>query len=181
MQTLVLERKSFMRDFALVLIASFLICLFGHISIPLWFTPVPIATQNSAVLLIAAMLGSRRGTAAVLAFLAQGAMGLPVFSNGVGGFHHFFGPTGGYLIGYAVAAFVVGLIAEKSQKSIGNVILALSVGNLIIYLLGACYLAFFVGYEKALLLGVVPFIPGDVLKVIVSLKILHWMRRKEIQ
>jgi biotin transport system substrate-specific component len=172
MQTLTLERNT-ARDFTLVLLASFVICLSGHISIPLWFTPVPIATQNSTVLLMAALLGSRRGAAATFAFLAQGALGLPVFSNGASGFQHFFGATGGYLIGYLIAAFVVGYIAER-RSTIASAVGALAAGNLIIYLCGASYLATFVGASKAFLLGVAPFIIGDILKSVAAVQILKW-------
>lgn len=172
MHSLTLGRTA-SRDFALVLLASFIICLSGQIAIPLWFTPVPIATQNSVVLLMAALLGARRGTAATFAFLAQGAMGLPVFSNGAAGFAHFFSPTGGYLIGYLVASFVVGAIAEK-RKFIASAVGALIAGNAIVYLFGASYLAKFVGLNKAFLLGVAPFLIGDLIKTLASLKILQW-------
>lgn len=173
-QTLTLTRTA-TRDLGLVLLASFVICLSGQISIPLWFTPVPIAMRNMAVLLSAALLGSRRGAAATFAFLAQGAMGLPVFANGAAGFQHFFSPVGGYLIGYLVAAFVVGYIVERSQTIMSRVG-ALFLGNAIIYLFGASYLATFVGGSKAFLLGVAPFILGDIIKTVVILKILSMTR-----
>jgi biotin transport system substrate-specific component len=173
MNTLTLE-KTVAKDFTLVLLASFVICLSGQISIPLWFTPVPIATQNSVVLLVAALLGARRGTAAVFAFLAQGAMGLPVFSGGLGGFTCFFGPTGGYLVGYLIASYLVGALVEKRK----GLITAFAIGNLTIYLCGASYLASFVGFSKALLLGVAPFLLGDLLKSIASIKIVQWANRK---
>jgi biotin transport system substrate-specific component len=172
MQTLTLE-KSPAKDFALVLLASFVICLSGQIALPLWFTPVPIATQNSVVLLMAALLGARRGAAATFAFLAQGAMGLPVFSNGGAGVQCFFGPTGGYLIGYLIASFVVGYVVERYKSPIGGFVL----GNLVVYACGASYLATFVGVGKAMLLGVAPFILGDILKTIASLKIMQWSSR----
>lgn len=172
MQSITLERST-TRDFAIVLLASFIICLSGHISIPLWFTPVPLATQNSMVLLMAALLGARRGGAAAFVFLAQGALGLPVFSTGAAGFAKFFGPTGGYLIGYLIAAFVVGYIAEK-RKSIASAVGALTVGNLIVYICGASYLSTFVGASKAFALGVAPFLIGDLIKTLASLKILQW-------
>lgn len=174
MQTITLE-KNLARDFALILLASFAISLSGQISIPLWFTPVPLVTQNAVILLTAVLLGSRRGGAATFAFLAQGALGFPVFANGSGGFHCFFGPTGGYLIGYLVAAFVAGAIAER-RKTTGNALLAISVGHLTILLLGATYLTTFVGPTKAFLLGVAPFILGDMAKTLISLKILQWVR-----
>ncbi len=161
------------RDFALVLLGSLAISLFGHISIPLWFTPVPLATQNGAVLLVALLLGSRRGAAATFAFLSLGAMGLPVLSQGLGGFALFLGPTGGYLIGYLIAAYVTGLIAEK-KKGFLYAALALAAGNGIIYLLGASYLATFVGLDRAFALGIAPFLIGDAAKFVISLKIAKW-------
>lgn len=172
MQSITLERSA-ARDFALVLLASIIICLSGQVSIPLWFTPVPLATQNSTVLLMAALLGARRGGAATFIFLVQGAMGLPVFSTGAAGFAKFLGPTGGYLMGYLIAAFVVGYIAEK-RKSIASAAVALAVGNLIIYLCGASFLAKFVGLSKAATLGILPFLLGDLIKILASLKILQW-------
>jgi biotin transport system substrate-specific component len=172
MQTLALERTT-ARDLTLVLLASFVICLSGHISIPLWFTPVPIATQNSTVLLVAALLGSRRGAAAIFAFLAQGAVGLPVFSNGAAGFGHLIGSTGGYLIGYLIAGFVVGYIAEK-RSTIASAVGALAAGNAIVYVCGASYLAAFVGLNKAFALGIAPFIIGDLVKSLAIIKILQW-------
>ncbi len=160
------------RDLAIVLLASFLICLSGSISISLWFTPVPIATRNSLILLLAVFLGPRRGSLAVFAFLAQGALGLPVFHNAASGVAPFFGPLGGYLIGYLIAAAVTGYLAEKKRTLLGT-LGALSVGNLIIYTCGAGVLSTFVGPSKALLLGVLPFLLGDVLKTLISLKILQ--------
>lgn len=172
MQSITLEKTN-LRDFAVVMLASFLICLSGYVSIPLWFTPVPLATQNSMVLLMAALLGSKRGTLATFAFLAQGAMGLPVFSNASAGVHVFFGPTGGYLVGYLIAAFFVGYIAERN-KSLTRSALAFLTGNLIVYLFGASYLSTFVGINKAFALGIAPFLIGDFVKTLVSIKILHY-------
>ncbi len=167
--------KTLARDFLLVIITSFAICLSGKIAIPLWFTPVPIATQNSVILILAALLGARRAFAATLLFLAQGALlGLPVFSNGGAGLHVLIGPTGGYLTGYLIASYVVGYIAERN-RSLLNGLLAMSVGNLIIYFCGVSYLTTFLGLSKALMLGVVPFILGDVLKIAAGLSLLKWI------
>lgn len=175
MHTLTLKKTHTLADFALVLLASFIICVSGQITIPLWFTPVPIVIQNAVVFLMAALLGPRRGAAATFAFLTQGALGLPVFANGSGGYYCFFGPTGGYLIGYLIAAFFAGMIAER-KRTIGNALAALMIGNVIVLSLGAGYLATFVGIKKAFLLGILPFIGGDVLKTLISLKIIQWLR-----
>ncbi len=166
-----LERTA-SKDWTLVILASFLICLSGQIAIPLWFTPIPLATRNTLILLTAALLGSRKGTAATLLFLLQGALGLPVFSNGAAGIASFFGPQGGYLVGYVAASYLVGSMMEKGKSPI----LSFAAGNLVIYLFGASYLATFVGFSKALLLGVAPFILGDLLKSALCLKFLEIKR-----
>lgn len=168
MQTITLERP-FVRDALLVILSSLCIGLFGKISIPLWFTPVPLVLQNGLILLNASILGAKRGTAATALFLAQGAIGLPVFAGGAGGLACFAGPTAGYLIGYLVASFVTGWIVQKTQMTLA----ALIAGNAIILALGAGYLATFVGAQKAFALGVAPFLIGDCLKIIVSFAVIR--------
>lgn len=172
MQALSLE-KTITRDFLSVLGASFIICLAGQISIPLWFTPIPLATQNSVVLLVAALLGSKRGFAATFAFLAQGVIGLPVFSCGAAGMQVLLGPRGGYLIGYLLASFVVGYLVEKRKSCT----VALLAGNGLIYLCGAGYLATFVGLDRAFHLGVVPFVLGDCFKMLLSIKLFQLCKK----
>ena len=167
-RTLTLEH-TVARDLLLVLLASFAIALSGKISIPL--TPVPIATQNIVVLLLSAFLGPRLGFAATLLFLAQGAMGFPVFSTPTG----LFGPTAGYLIGYSLASFLTGYLAERN-KTLANAALALLAGHAVVYLCGVSYLSTFIGLNKALLLGAAPFLLGDLLKTLAALHILKWAR-----
>jgi biotin transport system substrate-specific component len=162
-----------LRDILVVFLATFVICLSGQLAIPLWFTPIPIALQNSVILTTALFLGPRRALAAVFLFLLQGLFGLPVFSNGHSGIPYFCGPTGGYLIGYLVSSWIVGITLEKR----GSPILAFLAGTCTIYLLGAAYLATFLGLKKALLLGVAPFILGDLLKAIVGLKLFTTSQR----
>ena len=172
-----LPTQQLFRNAAIVILASIVIGFSGQLVIPLPFTPVPIATRNSLILLMAVLLGSRRGSLATFSFLAQAAVGLPVFAGIVGGWHMFLGPTGGYLVGYLVAAFITGFIVEKcKERTLMNAFIALTIGNLIIYLFGAAFLATFVGFKQALLLGVAPFLIGDALKILASLKILEWLR-----
>jgi biotin transport system substrate-specific component len=167
---------SFARDAAIVLLSSIFIGLLGQVSIPLPFTPVPIVTQAQAILMLGLLLGSRRAAAATFAFLAQGAMGLPVFAGGAAGLAKLFGPTGGYLVGYLVAAFLVGAISERwKERSLAKACLALVAGNSVIYILGAGYLSTLLGVQKAILLGVAPFLIGDALKIVLCLKILQWI------
>lgn len=171
--TRTLERP-YISDFALVLGWSFLIGLCAKISVPLPFTPIPIQTQSIPIFLGAALFGPKRAVAATLAFIAQGAMDLPVFAGGVGGLAILMGPRGGYLVGYVVAAFLIGSILEqRKERTLKDFALAFFVGNAALFLCGATHLATFIGWQKALLLGVAPFILGDLLKIGVILKVLQ--------
>lgn len=162
-----LRRHALLYDLALVLAGSLLIALAAQVAIKLPFSPVPITGQTLAVLLVAALLGSRRGAAAVLTYIAQGALGLPVFAGGAAGLARLAGPTGGYLAGFVVAAFLVGLLAERGwDRRPATTVAAMALGNVAIYALGVLWLARFVGgLDQAVQLGVLPFIPGDVLKI----------------
>lgn len=171
MNALTIE-KSQMKDVGLVLLASLMICLSGSISIPLWFTPVPLATQSAVILLMSSLLGSKKGFLATLTFLVFGAMGLPVFSAGSIGILTFIGPKGGYIFGYLIASFVTGYLVEKKF----NPYVFFSLGSFVIYLFGAGYLATFVGVKSALFLGVAPFLFGDFLKIIICTKIFKWTK-----
>ncbi len=163
------------RSACLVILSSILIGLFAKAAIPLPFTPIPIATQGSIVLLLSCVLGSRRSFAAVLGFLIQGAAGLPVFAEGAGGLAVLFGPRGGYLIGYLAAAWLVGHLAETAKnRTPANLFLILSAGTAMFFLFGVPYLATFIGFKKALILGALPFLLGDLLKIFACIKILQW-------
>lgn len=153
-------------DLALIIGGSLLIGLCAQIRILLPFGPVPVTGQTFAVLMIGALLGSRRGGLAVLAYLAEGTAGLPVFAFG-GGAAIFAGPTGGYLIGFLPAAFVTGLLAERGwDRRIGTTGLAMVLGNVVIYACGLFWLCCLMGLSvKVLTVGLFPFIVGDLLKI----------------
>ena len=164
------------KNIGLVLGASILLGLFAHVVIPLPFSPIPIVLQVSLVLLLSVLLGSKKAVAAVLAFLGQGAMGLPVFAGGAAGIPFLCGPKAGYYFGYLIAAYVTGRLIEISgKKSLFHAALAMFAGNILIYLFGAAWLATFIGANQALLLGVAPFIVGDFVKVACGLKFLQWI------
>jgi biotin transport system substrate-specific component len=172
-QTLSLP-KPFFQDAAIVILSSILISLFAYVSIPLPFTPVPLATQENVIFLLAFALGWKRASLAVLGFLFQGAMGLPVFAGGQAGFAILLGPTGGYLFGYLAAALAIGFIAERMrEKTSMKAFLAMALGNFLVFLFGAAYLATFLGFEKAIVLGVVPFVLGDLLKLVAATRLLR--------
>lgn len=153
-------------DASLIVGASLLVALMAQVSIPLPFSPIPITGQTFAVLLVGAALGARRGMASLLLYLLEGAVGLPVFAGGRAGPAVFLGPTGGYLVGFVAAAWLVGALAARGlDRRIPQALLAFLAGEIAIFLFGAAGLTFHVGPANALPLGVIPFIPGELIKV----------------
>jgi len=136
----------------------------AYIYIPIG--PVPVVLTNLFVFLAGLLLGSRWGLASVAIYLMIGAMGIPVFAGGKGGLVHFLGPTGGYLVGFAVAAWSVGLISERLRGSLVHDVLSVSVGALAVYGVGIPWLKWMTGlsWSKSVWVGMVPFVVGDILK-----------------
>lgn len=159
--------RPWLKSALLVIGASALIALSAQVRIPLPFTPVPISMQSFMVLLLAGMLGSKKGSFAVIAYLAEGALGLPVFASGHAGWSYLTGTTGGYFIGFIVAAYVVGwLLERKRNPSTLYLISSYALGTVAILAIGAGWLSKFVGFQAALSMGVFPFLFGDlVIKV----------------
>jgi biotin transport system substrate-specific component len=154
---------------ALVIGGSLFVALLAQIAIPVPFSPVPITGQTYAVLLVGALLGSRRGALSLLLYLVEGGLGLPFFSGGAAGWARVLGPTGGYLLGFVLAAFVVGWLAERGwDRRLSTAAIAMLAGNLVIYLVGVAVLAVFVGAAEAVPLGLLPFLPGDMLKILLA-------------
>ena len=152
--------------------------------------PVPIVLQNLLALLAGLILGPFMGSAAVGLYLLAGILGLPVFSGGSGGIARFAGPTGGYLIGYLLAAFTAGLIAGRPYMKTKTIppwlnfsairlIIAVTAGLLIVYIPGLLWLKISrnLGWTKALLAGFVPFAAGDIFKGVAAVLIAPRLRR----
>ena len=159
-------------NLSLEFLCSICIALAAQISSLLPFTPVPFTIHMNLILLFAAYLGAKRATRMVFFYLLQGALGFPVFAAGGFGIHTLLGPRGGYLMGFALAAFVVGLAQEKiKNKTPWQLFCHMGIGNLVVYLCGYIWLTQFLGIQKAFLYGVVPFILGDFLKLIVFTKL----------
>jgi biotin transport system substrate-specific component len=164
-----LPRSSVSRDVLLILGASILTALFARIAVPLPFSPVPVTGQTFAVLLIGAALGSKRGALSMLVYLAEGIAGLPVFAGGSAGPSALLGPSGGYLIGFVAAAYITGWLAERGwDRSVPRSLGAMLIGNAAIYAVGLPFLARFVGLEKVFALGLLPFVPGDIFKLVLA-------------
>lgn len=159
------RRAALAYDAALILGGSLLTALAAQISIRLPFSQVPVTGQTLAVLLVGALLGSRRGALSMIAYLTQGLLDLPVFAGGMSGVAYALGPTGGYLIGFVGAAWVTGRLAERGwDRHVLSTALAMAIGNLVLYAFGLAWLSIYVG-KNALALGVLPVLPGDVLKL----------------
>lgn len=159
---------SWLHNLVLILAGSWLVAFFAQIEIPM--QPVPITGQTFAVLLIGALLGSKRGAAAMIAYISQGALGLPFFAGGASGIGILTGATAGYLVGFVGAAYVVGWLAEKGlERSVRTSILPFLVGTIIIYIFGAAWLSIVLGsLSKAIQFGVLPFLAGDAIKLVAA-------------
>ena len=159
-------RPGVAREVALILGGSLFIALSAQLRFVLPFTPVPVTGQTFTVLLLGALYGSKRGAATVLTYLGLGALGLPVFAGGTFGIARLVGPTAGYLVGFLVAAYVVGLLSERGwDRKPWATAASMIIGSGLIYVAGALWLSRFVGWQAVLSTGVLPFLPGDAVKI----------------
>lgn len=161
---------AWLRELLLISLSVLFLAALAQIEIVLPFTPIPITGQTFGVLLIGAALGANRGAASMIAYIAAGGVGLPFFSGGGSGLRILTGATAGYLVGFVVAAYAVGRLAEHGlERSIRTSILPFLAGTLIIYAGGVAWLSVLVGgLNEAIRLGVLPFLPGDAIKLIAA-------------
>jgi biotin transport system substrate-specific component len=170
------ERKmAWLYDATLVLGGSALIALCTQIAVGY---PVPWTGQTFAVLMVGALLGSRRGALCVLTYLLQGLAGFPVFSHGRAGLAVLLGPTGGYLIGFVLAAYVVGRLAERGwDRRPATTVLAMVFGSILLYSCGLLWLTSLVhlfgqSLGSVLAIGLYPFLPGEIVKIALATALL---------
>lgn len=157
---------AFAYDACCIFVGSLFLALLSQLAIPLWFSPVPLTLQTFAVLLMGALLGSKRGALAVSLYLAEGACGLPFFAGGTSGIS---GVTAGYLIGFVLCAFLVGFLLERGwKKSYPLTLCALAIGSSVILACGIIWLSLYVGVMNALAVGLYPFLIGDVMKLLAA-------------
>ena len=159
-----------------VALMAALMAVGAFIAIPIG--PVPIVLQNLFILLAGLLLGPRWGTLAVAIYLLAGALGLPVFAGGTGGIGRFAGPTGGYLIGFLPAVYLVGMIGQAGGNRPFWQIVGMVCGTLAIYSLGVVWLKTVTGmsFGKSLALGMYPFLPGDALKIAAAIPIARTLK-----
>jgi len=160
-----LPRARGLENTLLILGASFVTALAAQLAVPVPGSPVPITGQTFAVLLSGAVLGARRALLAQLVYLAGGAIGLPVFAGGGAGFLTFMGPSGGYLLAFPLAAAVTGALAERGwDRRFVTMLAAMLLGSVVIFAFGLAGLSRFVPGDRLLATGLLPFVPGDLVK-----------------
>ena len=161
---------SWLRDLTLIILGSLFVAALAQVEIPLPFTPVPITGQTFGVLLVGAALGSKRGAASLTLYLAEGALGLPFFAGGAHGLSVLTGATAGYLLGFIGAAYVIGRLAEKGlERSVSTSFIPFLVGTVLIYACGVTWLAVMLGsWSKAVTFGLIPFLIGDIIKLLAA-------------
>lgn len=169
------RESAFVRDAVLVTLGVLLTAVSAQVEIPLGFTPVPLTLQTFSVLLVGAVLGANRGALSMGAYWLCGIVGLPFYSGGGSGWETATGATMGYLLGFIVAAWAVGRLAERKQdRNFTTSLPAMLLGSAIIYTFGASWLSIHLGIpvatgdKNAVSLGVAPFLVGDALKTVVA-------------
>lgn len=164
-----------------VFLGTLFLAVSSYIEVPM--IPVPITMQTYAVMLVGALYGWRLGGVTIVAWLAQGALGLPVLAGGAAGAHHFIGATGGYLFAFPVAGMAVGWLTASgwNGRRVWLSFLAMLIGNTICLVLGAAWLAVLIGPEQAIILGVVPFVAGAFIKSALGAMTLRLLTRDTLQ
>jgi biotin transport system substrate-specific component len=167
------------RQVALVVGGSLVVALCARVAIPLPGTPVPLTVANFGVLLVGLMLGSRRGFAALALYLAEGAIGLPVFSpTGPGGIAQLLGPTGGFLLAYPLVAWLAGFIMERGRKSFARAALGGLLAEIALFTGGLTWLAVLMhSVALAFRLGLYWFLSAEIIKVMVAAGVAAQWRR----
>ena len=159
------KTQAFLYDILLIFGGSLFIALFAQMKFLLPFSRVPVTGQTFAILMIGALLGAKRGSLTVLIYITEGLVGLPVFAMG-SGLLVLRGFTGGYIIGFIFAAYIVGLLAEKGwDRRVWTTVLTMVIGNVIIYAFGLAWLTRVPTVKSVFFEGLYPFIPGDLIKI----------------
>lgn len=182
------QRSGSLREFLsgkviLVVAASAFVAICAHISVPLPFTPVPLTLQNFAVILVGMLLGPVAGFSAMVLYLAEGAMGLPVFTpHSMGGIAHLLGPNAGYLFSYPLAAATAGWVVVAMKRVASRFragVVAATVASLPIFIIGASWLAHLLhlGAAATWTMAVAPFLPGEVVKIVAAAGIFSSLQR----
>ena len=177
--------REYAKQAAIVIAASLLVALCARVTVPLPFTPVPLTLQNFGVLTVGLLLGSRRGFAALSLYLAEGALGLPVFSPAIlgSGITHILGPTGGFLMAYPLVAFVAGYLYEHSSRRFAWAAVSSLAAEVVLFAGGLSWLAVLThSVSLAIRYGLYWFVFAEVIKVLMAAAIAtRWHQRRSSQ
>lgn len=165
-----------------IVLGSALLSIAAQIAFPLPFSPIPISLQTLAVAILAMTLGPVRASLSVVAYLCQASLGLPVTVGGIPNPLWMVGPTAGYLIGFLISSYAIGKLLSNTQyDSFLKLWLKLSINETIILSFGTLWLSFFLGFQEALYIGLIPFIPGALLKITMATSLyrpIGWLKTK---
>lgn len=163
--------KCNVKQLALVGLMAAVICVLGPLALNLPFSPVPISLCTLAIYFVVSVLGRKLGTISVGIYVLLGLAGVPVFANFTSGPGKLFGPTGGYIIGYLFMALICGFFADKFSHKLPLSFLGMILGTLVCYLFGTIWLGYQLdlSFSQALAAGVIPYIPGDLIKLILAM------------
>jgi len=160
-----LPRSGVLTNLGLIVGASMVTALAAQLAVPVPWSPVPITGQTFVVTLSGAVLGARRAFLAQALYLAEGALGLPVFAAGGAGAAVFAGPTAGYLLGFPLAAALTGALAQRGwDRRFSTMLPAMLIGSVPVFALGLAQLSRFIPADRLLAAGLFPFLPGDLIK-----------------
>ena len=164
-----IKSNSLTVNLAIAFSGSLLLALLARLTVPIPFSPVPITGQTFGILFLGAALGSRIGTFSVIMYIFEGLIGLPVFAGGTMGLLYLLGPTGGYLIGFIPAVYIIGYFSEQGSKnSFTFTFLTMVSGTIIIFIFGISWLTVTAGLGTAISIGLYPYIPGAIIKIILA-------------
>ena len=175
------DKKISVSTLTLIGLMTAVTCILGPLSIPIG--PVPISFTNLAIYLTVILLGWKKGTVSYLIYLLMGLVGVPVFSSFTGGPGKLFGPTGGYLIGFIFIAIISGLFVERFFGKIYMYVAGMILGTAVCYIFGTAWLAFQadISFSAALAVGVVPFILGDLIKIVIAVVVGPTIRKQIVK
>ena len=167
--------KTYLKNIILILFATLILAVSAKVQVPFW--PVPMTMQTFVVFLIGATYSVRLSFLTLVAYLFEGAMGLPVFAAG-GGIVYLTGPTAGYLYGMTIAVVVISWFANEGySSSYLKSFISIIIGSIIIFALGVFYLGSIIGYNKALQAGLLPFIPSELFKIALAVLLIPTLKK----
>ncbi len=166
------------KHLALIGVMAAVLCILGPLALPVG--PVPISIGSFAVYLTVYILGMKKGTISVCIYILLGLVGIPVFSSFSGGVGKVMGPTGGYIVGYILLALIFGFFIDKWKTNYGFILLGMVLGTIALYLSGTAWLAYQakMSFSAALAAGVLPFVAGDIVKMIVAMLVGQQVRKR---